>query len=102
MAKKKRAKSPKKYYSLRKGSKENAVFTGRSPRQAALKAAARGEGSIVLRERGRKNQDGTYTLHKFKGSRKKVDAPENGPDWLPDKVWKANVRKQGIQRVDSL
>ena len=39
MAKRKAAK--KKYYVLRKGSK-TAVFTGRSPRQAALKAAARG------------------------------------------------------------
>lgn len=92
-------KSPKKYYSLRKGSREAGVFTGRSPRQAALKAAARGEGEIVLRERGRRNKDGTYTLHKFKGSRKKVSAPSNRPDWLPAQVWKAIVRKNGIQRV---
>ncbi len=99
MAKKRAA---KKYYSLRKGSKEPAVFTGRSPRQAALKAAARGENDIVLRERGRRNQDGTYTLHRFKGSRKKVDAPENRPEWLPDKVWKAFVKKSGVHRIDEL
>jgi|SRR3989344_7615977 len=94
--------TPKKYYALRKGSKEDAVFTGRSPRQAALKAAARGESNIVLRERGRRNQDGTYTLHKFKGSRKKEKAPEDRPEWLPAQIWRASVRKQGIQRVDEV
>ena len=82
--------TPKKYYALRKGSKEDAVFTGRSPRQAALKAAAR------------RNQDGTYTLHKFKGSRKKEKAPEDRPEWLPAQIWRASVRKQGIQRVDEV
>lgn len=92
-------KAPKKYYSLRKGNRETAVFTGRSPRQAALKAAARGEADIVLRERGRRNKDGTHTLHKFKGSRKKVSAPDDRPEWLPAQVWKAIVRKHGIQRV---
>ena len=98
----KRKKAPKKYYTLRKGNKEDAVFTGRSPRQAALKAAARGESNIVLRERGRRNQDGTYTLHKFKGSRKKVAAPKDRPEWLPAQVWKASVKKSGVQRVDEL
>jgi len=99
---KKRKRAPKKYYSLRKGNREDSVFTGRSPRQAALKAAARGVSDIVLRERGRRNRDGTYTLHKFKGSRKKVAAPKDGPDWLPAQVWKANVRKSGILRVKKL
>lgn len=97
MAKKKAA---KKYYSLRKGSREIGVFTGRSPRQAALKAAARGESDITLRERGRRNKDGTYTLHKFRGSRKKVSAPADRPSWLPAQVWKSVVKKTGIQRVD--
>ncbi len=95
-------KSAKKYYSLKKGSREAGVFTGRSPRQAALKAAARGEGDIVLRERGRRNKDGTHTLHKFKGSRKKVASPENRPDWLPAQVWKAFVKKTGVLRVDKV
>ena len=98
----KRKKAPKKYYSLRKGSRESSVYTGRSPRQAALKAAARGHTDIVLRERGRRNSDGTYTLHKFRGGRKKINAPEGGPDWLPAKVWKATVRKSGVQRVNNL
>ena len=99
---KKSKRSPKKYYSLYKGNKEVAVFTGRQPRQAALKAASRGFSEIRLRERGRRNRDGTYTIHKFKGGRKQVAAPADRPEWLPAKVWKANVRKKGVQRVDKV
>ncbi len=99
MAKKKSKRAAKKYYVLLKGSKEVAVFTGRQPRQAALKAASRGFTEIKLRERGRRNQDGTYSIHLFKGGRKQVKAPEDGPDWLPDKVWKATVSKKGVDRV---
>lgn len=103
MAKKRKSKkSAKKYYSLMKGSKELGVFTGRQPRQAALKAAARSFTDIVLRERGRRNKDKTYTLHKFKGSRKKVAAPKDRPEWLPAQVWKASVRKTASVRVKKL
>ena len=62
------------YFALREGNRETHYFTGRAPRQAALKAATRGYTSIRLRERGRRNQDGTYSIHIFKGSRKKVSA----------------------------
>ncbi len=99
---KKSKRAAKKYYSLHKGSKEVAVFTGRQPRQAALKAASRGHTDIRLRERGRRNRDGTYTVHKFKGSRKQVASPADRPDWLPAKVWKANVKKLGVDRVKKL
>ncbi len=99
---KKRKKSAQKYYSLRKGNRELSVFTGRSPRQAALKAAARGESDIVLRQRGRRNRDGTYSLHKFKGGRKKVSSPADRPKWLPATVWKATVRKTGVLRVNKV
>jgi len=93
-----RKKAAKKYYVLKKG-KQIHIFTGRSPRQAALKAATRGFKDIRLRERGRRNKDGTYTIHIFKGSVKVVKAPENRPDWLPAKVKKPVVRKIGIERV---
>lgn len=98
MAKRKRKKAAKKYYVMKKGSKL-CVFTGRSPRQAALKAAARGFKEIKLRERGRRNKDKTYTIHVFKGDVKKVDAPENRPAWLPAKIRKAFVTKKGIEKV---
>ena len=88
----------KKYYVLKKGN-ENHVFTGRSPRQAALKAAARGFTEIKLRERGRRNKDKTYTIHVFKGDYKKVAAPENRPSWLPAMIKKASVSKVGIEKV---
>ncbi len=96
MAKKRKA--TRKYYVLKRGSRVS-VFTGRSPRQAALKAATRGISDIKLRERGRRNRDGTYSIHIFKGSVKKVSAPDNRPDWLPSKVKKAVVRKVKVDRV---
>jgi len=48
----------KRYFVLReKNGNESAVFSGRQPRQAALKAANRGITDIRLRERG------TNSLH---------------------------------------
>ena len=98
MAKKK---ASKKYYILKKGSKIS-VFTGRSPRQAALKAAARGFADIKLRERGRRNKDKSYTIHVFKGQVKTVNAPENRPAWLPAKIKKAFVKKSGIEKINKI
>jgi hypothetical protein len=93
--------SKKKYYIMKKGSKIS-VFTGRSPRQAALKAAARGIADIRLRERGRRNKDRTYTIHVFKGSVSVVDAPERRPEWLPSRIKKASVKKVGIEKVTKI
>ncbi|RLJ08235.1 MAG: chromosomal protein MC1 [Candidatus Aenigmatarchaeota archaeon] len=100
MAKRRKAKA-KKYYVMKVG-KKVAIFTGRSPRQAALKAATRGYKDIRLRERGRRNKDGTYTIHIFKGSVKLVPKPASAPDWLPAKVKKPVVRKVGIERVTKI
>ncbi len=82
----------KRYFALRtsQGGKELAVFTGRQPRQAALKAASRGYTSIFLRERG------TKKLHAFKGMRKKVRAPAERPEWMAAVVYKPNVKKLGV------
>ena len=93
-----RKKAKRKYYILKRGSKVS-VFTGRSPRQAALKAAARGVKDIKLRERGRRNKDGTYTIHVFRGDVKTVDAPANRPSWLPARIRKPMVSKVGIEKV---
>ena len=101
MARRRRAKkAEKKYYILQKG-KKKAIFTGRQPRQAALKAATRGIKDIRLRERGRRNRDGTYSIHVFKGERKKVSVNAD-VDWLPNKVWKPKVRKIRVERVDRI
>ncbi|MBI4095312.1 MAG: chromosomal protein MC1 [DPANN group archaeon] len=79
------------YFVLVQGSKEtDHVFTGSSPRRAALKAATRGFTDIRLRERG------TDRLHSFKGSRKKASAPTDRPAWLPAQVWRPVVRKVSL------
>ena len=83
----------KRYFVLRQGARETAVFTGKQPRQAALKAASRGYTDIRLRERG------TNKIHVYRGSRRKVAAPMNRPSWMASMVWKPNVRKVGIERI---
>lgn len=88
------AKAELRNFVLIEGNKEVGIFTGRSPRQAALKAANRGYTSIVLRERGTKKQ------HLFSGGRKQVAAPPNRPAWMPEKIWKPWVKKKGIKKPD--
>jgi len=92
----------KKYYELKDKSGKKHVFTGKTPRQAALKAATRGFKEINLRERGRRNKDGTYSIHMFTGDVKVVDAPANRPSWLPAKVKKPIVKKKGVKRVKKI
>jgi hypothetical protein len=72
---------------------EIGVFTGKSPRQAALKAANRGHKDIRLRERG------TKKVHLFTGERLQVSKPKGAPAWMPDKIWKPKVKKVGIEKL---
>ena len=75
---------------------EIGVFSGKQPRQAALKAANRGYTDIRLRERG------TKKVHLFTGERKLVDKPANAPEWMPEKIWKPNVKKVGIEKLEEV
>jgi len=75
---------------------EIGVFTGRSPRQAALKAANRGFTDIRLRERG------TKKVHIFEGKREQVDKPKGAPAWMADKIWKPQVKKVGTEKLAEL
>ena len=75
------------------GNDTSQVFASKQPRGAALKAATRGKTNIRLRERG------TKRVHVFEGSITKVPKPANGPDWLPDMIKKANVKKIGIEHL---
>ena len=77
-----------------KDGNETGVFTGRSPRQAALKAANRGHTDIKLRERG------TKKVHVFAGERVQVDKPKGAPAWMPAKIWKPKVKKVGIENLE--
>jgi len=84
----------KKYFVLMEnGEDTSTVFNSRQARGAALKAASRGHTDIKLRERG------TNRVHVFNGWREQVAAPKNGPNWLGDKVWRSNVKKQGIEKL---
>ena len=85
----------KKYFVLMENGKDTTqVFASKQPRGAALKAATRGHTDIKLRERG------TKRVHHFTGSISMVPKPAGGPDWLPDQIKKANVKKQGILHLD--
>lgn len=85
---------------------ETSVFSGRTPRQAALKAARRLDPAaseqeavpeeIVLREKG------TSKVHRYEGWAWEADAPENKPDWMPERITEANVSKQGIAHLDEI
>jgi hypothetical protein len=79
---------------------EHGVFTGKQPRQAALKAANRCNGTksepvtIRLRERG------TKKVQVFKGWKEIVKAPENRPSWMPEEISKPFVKKERIEIID--
>jgi Non-histone chromosomal protein MC1 len=79
---------------------EHGVFTGKQPRQAALKAANRGEGTkskpeiIHLRERG------TKKVHVFKAWKQLVKAPKIKPAWMPEKISKPFVKKEKIEKLE--
>ncbi len=97
-ATKKKTESKKRYFALRntKSGKEIGTYIGRSPRQAAMKAANRGIKKIHLRERG------TMKVHMYEGTRKKVKSPANRPDWMPAEIFKPNVKKLGIKKLKKL
>jgi hypothetical protein len=79
---------------------ESGVFTGKQPRQAALKAANRGKGTKKNPEIIRLRERGTKKVHVFKGWREHIKAPENKPSWMPDKIWKPFVKKEKIENIE--
>jgi len=83
---------------------EESVFSGNTPRQAALKAARRLEPApseddadtvdLELREKG------TDKVHIYEGWAWEEEAPDNSPDWMPEEITEANVSKQGIDHLE--
>lgn len=84
---------------------ESSVFSGQSPREAALKAARRlnpGENEddadhteLRFRERG---TDDVYVYDCWAWEE---PAGEDDPDWVGDSVTESNVSKQGVEQVDN-
>lgn len=95
----------KRNFALREGNDdETSVFSGNTPRQAALKAARRlepadGEANadrVELRLR----EKGTQKVHIYEGWSWREEAPDDKPDWMPEVITEANVSKQGIEHLD--
>ena len=61
-----------------------------------MKAANRGHKEIRLRERG------TKKVHVFTGKRVQVKKPKEAPAWMPDKIWRPNVKKVGVEKVETI
>jgi len=98
----------KRNFALREDSgEETSVFSGNTPRQAALKAARRLDDAgnseesaprhdIELREKG------TDKVHIYEAWAWEEDAPEDAPEWLQGRedITEANVSKQGIEHLE--
>jgi len=86
---------------------ETSVFSGNTPRQAALKAARRledagsSEGDAPRHEL-RLREKGTDKVHIYEAWAWEESAPADAPEWLQgrDDITEANVSKQGIEHLD--
>jgi hypothetical protein len=85
---------------------ETSVFSGKTPRQAALKAARRLDPaeseSQASREELRLREKGTEKLHLYEGWAWREQAPEDKPEWMPETITEANVSKEGTEHLDEL
>ncbi|SFL37433.1 nucleoid protein MC1 [Halogranum rubrum] len=83
---------------------ESSVFSGNTPRQAALKAARRLEPGSSEEETDRVElrlrEKGTDKVHIYEGWAWHETSPDNKPDWMPDTITEANVSKKGIEHLE--
>lgn len=95
----------KRNFALREEGDEESVFSGNTPRQAALKAARRLDNvgrsehdapqfEIRLREKG------TDKVHIYDAWAWESEAPNDSPDWMPNEITEANVSKKGIDHLE--
>ena len=75
-------------------------FDGVQPRQAALKAANKGNGTKKKPEIIRLRERGTKKVHVFKGWKELIDAPKNKPAWMPEKINKPFVKKEKVETLE--
>lgn len=85
---------------------ESSVFSGGTPRQAALKAARRldpGDSeSAADRTKLRLREKGTHKVHIYEGWAWEEEAPDDKPDWMPTVITKGNVEKQGVEHLEEI
>ena len=97
----------KRNFALREsGGDETSVFSGRTPRQAALKAARRldpaSSESAANKTELRLREKGTKKVHIYDGWAWEQEAPDDSPDWMPEEITEANVSKKGIKHLDEI
>ncbi|PSP57502.1 chromosomal protein MC1 [Halobacteriales archaeon QH_7_66_36] len=97
----------KRNFALRDGTgDESSVFSGRTPRQAALKAARRldpaGSESAADKTELRLREKGTKKVHIYDGWAWEENAPDDKPDWMPNEITEANVSKKGIEHLEEI
>jgi len=94
----------KRNFALREDGDESSVFSGNTPRQAALKAARRldpaSSESAANQTELRLREKGTDKVHIYDGWAWEEDAPDDSPDWMPGDITEANVSKKGIEHLD--
>ncbi len=87
---------------------ETSVFSGGTPRQAALKAARRldpassEDEAQSNAEELRLREKGKHKVHIYEGWAWEETAPDDKPDWMPEEITKGNVSKQGVEHLDEL
>ena len=84
---------------------ESSVFSGNTPRQAALKAARRlaevgSSEESAPRIEIRLREKGSDKVHIYDAWAWEETAPDDKPDWMPSEITEANVSKQGIEHVE--
>jgi hypothetical protein len=86
---------------------ESSVFSGNTPRQAALKAARRlaevgSSEDSAPRIEIRLREKGSDKVHIYDAWAWEETAPDDKPDWMPSEITEANVSKQGIEHVEDV
>lgn len=97
----------KRNFALRESSgEESSVFSGGTPRQAALKAARRldpaDSEASADRTEIRLREKGTHKVHIYEGWAWEETAPDDKPDWMPGEITKGNVEKQGVEHLEEI
>lgn len=97
----------KRNFALRTDSgEETSVFSGATPRQAALKAARRldpaNSEEAADAEEIRLREKGKHKVHVYEGWAWEEEAPEDKPGWMPEEITKGNVSKQGVEHLEDI